>query len=210
MTEKYAHSDRSGRLQEKPISLREQQKLITQKRLIEAAVRVFLERGCTDSTVDDIVAAAAVGRATFYLHFKNKLEVMRALIREMGQQNEHLIEELRSWNRPTRVTVESWVQRFVQHWLEEGDRFLVGLQALASEPELSGEFEAGIQLATTVLTKLLEKGGGMPTTEAQLRANLLVGALQQACRALVREPDRYSVSLVVRVITEIWVTNLGV
>ncbi|OYD73800.1 UNVERIFIED_ORG: TetR family transcriptional regulator [Burkholderia sp. CF145] len=194
----------------KPLPLREQQKLFTQERLLDASVHVFLERGYANSTVDDIVEAASVGRATFYLHFKNKLEVMRALIQAMERHNEDLIEELRSYDQPTRATLESWLRRFVNHWFEEGDRFLVGLQALASEPELSGELEVGIRLATGALSKLLVGKQAMSVTEAQLRANLLVGALQQACRALVSEPQHYSVDLVVRVITEIWANNLGI
>jgi AcrR family transcriptional regulator len=189
--------------------LREQQKQITQERLLQAAIGVFLDRGYADATVDDIVEAASVGRATFYLHFKSKLEVMRALIRTMERQNEELIEEFRSYDRPTRESLESWVRRFVKHSVEEGDRFLVGLRALASEPELTGELETGIRLATGALSKLLVDKRAMSAAEAHLRATLLVGALQQACRTLVSEPDSYSVALVVRVISDIWASSLN-
>ncbi|MGY6201965.1 TetR/AcrR family transcriptional regulator [Paraburkholderia strydomiana] len=191
------------------MSLREQQKQITQARLLQAAIGVFMERGYADATVDDIVEAASVGRATFYLHYKSKLEVMRALIRTMERENEELIEEFRSYEQPTRESLESWLRRFVAHSVEEGDRFLVGLRALASEPELSGEFEAGIGLATGALSKLLIDNRVMAAAEAHLRATLLVGALQQACRTLVSEPDTCSAALVVRVISDIWASSLG-
>ncbi|CAH2902187.1 MAG: hypothetical protein PCALPYG88_5668 [uncultured Paraburkholderia sp.] len=204
-----APAGRQDQPQDSRVSLREQQKQMTQERLLQAAIAVFLERGYADTTVDDIVEAASVGRATFYLHFKSKLEVMRALIRSMERENEELIEEFRGDDRPTRESLESWIRRFVKHWVEEGDRFLVGLRALASEPELSDELEAGIRLATGALSKLLADQRAMPAAEAHLRATLLVAALQQACRALVSEPESYSVTPVVRVITDIWASNLN-
>jgi AcrR family transcriptional regulator len=191
------------------MSVREQQKLITQERLVDAAVRVFLERGYADATVDNIVDAAAVGRATFYLHFKNKLEVMRSLIRKMEQQLEELIRELCSVEQPTHDGLESWLRRFIEHWYNDGDRFLVGIQALASEPELSGELESGVRLATEALSRLMRSGPIKSDEEARFRANLLVGALQQGCRTLVAAPEHYSVDLVVRVMTDIWANNLG-
>lgn len=209
MTKASVRTRRGAEPHEKPMSLREQQKLLTQARVLDAAVRVFLEHGYADSSIDDIVTAAAVGRATFYLHFKSKLEVMRTLIQAMERQNEELVEELCSYENPTREALESWLRRFVEHWFNDGDRFLVGLQALASEPELSGELDVGIRLATGALAKLLQQGQSLAAEEAQLRANLLVGALQQACRALVSDRQRYSVGLIVSVITEIWANNLG-
>ena len=190
------------------LPVRQQYKQMTRERVLDASVRVFLERGYADSTIDDIVAAAEVGRATFYLHFKSKLEVMRAIIKSREEQNEALIKELRSEHNPTPDSLETWLRRFVSHWATEGDRFLVGLQALASEPELTGELEAGLRLTAETLAKFLAKKRRLPAAETALRAELLVGALQQACRALVVSPGRYDVDLVVRVVAGIWVDNL--
>lgn len=190
------------------LPVRQQHKQMTRERVLDASVRVFLERGYADSTIDDIVAAAELGRATFYLHFKSKLEVMRAIIKSREEQNEALIKELRADHNPTPESLEAWLSRFVNHWSAEGDRFLVGLQALASEPELTGELEAGLRLTAETLAKFLAKKRRLPAAETALRAELLVGALQQACRALVVSPQRYDVDLVVRVVAGIWIDNL--
>ncbi|WP_341317494.1 TetR/AcrR family transcriptional regulator [Paraburkholderia sp. IMGN_8] len=195
---------------EKQQSIREQQKLMTQERLLDAAVRVFLARGYSEATTDDIVAEAGVGRATFYLHFKSKLEVMRSLIRVVERQNESIIDEFVACGSPTREFLESWLRRFIGHWIENGDRFLVGFQALASEPELYREIDVGIRLATDALCRMMKSRQEMQIEEVQLRADLLVGALQQACRKLVSNPQRYSVDLAIRVLTDIWASNLGI
>ena len=192
----------------KLLPIRQQQKLMTHERLLDAAVQVFLERGYADATIDDIVAAAAVGRATFYLHFKSKPEVMRDIIQAREDQNEELIQELDADQCPTRASLETWLKRFVGHWADNGDRFLVGLQALASEPELSNQLEAGFQLTSNILSNWMVVHRGLPAEEAALRAELLVGALQRACRALVTQPDHFDVDLVTRVVADIWATNL--
>lgn len=188
--------------------VREQQKLLTRERMLDAAVRVFRERGYADATIDDIVAAAAVGRATFYLHFKSKHDVMRALILSEEEENERLVAELRRIEKPTRAALNDWLRRFVGHWVSEGDRFLVGLQALASEPDLSNEVEFGLRSAGEALADLMARHGKYRANEAAFRAELLVGALQQSCRALVSNPDQYDVELVIRVIEEVWAANL--
>ena len=51
--------------------------------LLAAARDVFAERGYAAATVDDVVARAGVARGTFYLYFKDKRDVFRALVDEM-------------------------------------------------------------------------------------------------------------------------------
>jgi AcrR family transcriptional regulator len=64
-------------------SLREEQKLFTRRRLIDAALEVFGERGYIQATIDDISEAAGASRATFYLHFASKLALVHALAEEL-------------------------------------------------------------------------------------------------------------------------------
>lgn len=197
-----------SRRSDKPLPIRQQHKLITRERLLDAAVRVFAERGYADATIEDIVAEAALGRATFYLHFKSKLEVMRAIIRARIEQNQALIAELDVVQSPTRDLLESWIRRVVSHWAENGDRFLVGLQALASEPELAGELGAVVRPTSTTLARWLMQRPGIPGNEAALRSELLVSVLQRACRSLVTNPDEYDVDLVVGAVTDMWANDL--
>jgi AcrR family transcriptional regulator len=59
--------------------IREEHRLFTKQRLQEAALEVFRERGYNGASVEDISARAGVVRATFYLHFKNKFELILAI-----------------------------------------------------------------------------------------------------------------------------------
>lgn len=53
----------------------------TRERLLEAAERLFLEKGVDLTTVDEITDSADLGKGTFYRHFQNKEEVLRILMR---------------------------------------------------------------------------------------------------------------------------------
>jgi AcrR family transcriptional regulator len=50
----------------------------TQTRILEAALRVFAERGPDAPVIDDFVQAAGVSRGTFYNHFQNVEELLLA------------------------------------------------------------------------------------------------------------------------------------
>src|SRR5687767_1610496 len=53
--------------------------------LIDAAQRVFGEKGYHAATVDDITRAANVGKGTFYLYFQEKREIYYEVIRGFFQ-----------------------------------------------------------------------------------------------------------------------------
>ena len=48
--------------------------------LIEAAERLFLEKGYDSTAVGDIVRAVGVAQGTFYYHFKSKEDILGAII----------------------------------------------------------------------------------------------------------------------------------
>ncbi|WP_348787303.1 mycofactocin system transcriptional regulator [Leifsonia sp. NPDC080035] len=55
-----------------PISTQRGQRASTKARLGHIGLRLFIERGFTETTVDDIVAAAGIGRRTFFRYFASK------------------------------------------------------------------------------------------------------------------------------------------
>jgi len=59
----------------------------TRLRLVDAAVRLFAERGLHGVTSHEIARAAGVASGTFYLHFRDKTDVYRHIVF-------HAIEEL--------------------------------------------------------------------------------------------------------------------
>jgi len=62
----------------------------TMRKLSDAGMKVFAERGYHQSRVDDIVRAARTSHGTFYLYFANKEDLLRALAAECAQEIEAL------------------------------------------------------------------------------------------------------------------------
>lgn len=56
----------------KPLNRFERRKQRTQKKLEEAAIQLILEKGFEAVAIQDITDRADLGRATFYLHYKDK------------------------------------------------------------------------------------------------------------------------------------------
>lgn len=55
--------------------------LETREGLLDAAVRVFGEKGVSQASLADIAAAAGVTRGAIYWHFKNKTDLIDALLK---------------------------------------------------------------------------------------------------------------------------------
>lgn len=70
-----------------PLSRHERRRQQTRKLLIETTVQLVLEKGYEAITIQDITDRADLGRGTFYIHFKDKEDVLwtaiQDLIREM-------------------------------------------------------------------------------------------------------------------------------
>lgn len=69
-------------------NLREAQKRMTRRLLLESGLELFKAKGYAATTVDDIATAAGTTRVTFYAYFSSRSELMKALIDE--QLNEVL------------------------------------------------------------------------------------------------------------------------
>ena len=72
---------------------------LTKARLLDAAVKVFCERGYDDASLSEITARADLGTGTLYLHFRDKRSVYEALVRREG-----LVVRQRWLDRPRRQT----------------------------------------------------------------------------------------------------------
>ena len=52
----------------------------TRERILEAAIRVFSDRGYHDTRMDDIVEASNTSKGSIYFHFKSKQDIFLGLI----------------------------------------------------------------------------------------------------------------------------------
>ena len=72
--------------------LRETKRRETHRRIAEAGIRLFLERGYDATKLEDIAEAAEISRRTFFAYFKSKDEILRAWERDGWEE---ILEDVR-------------------------------------------------------------------------------------------------------------------
>ena len=95
-------------------SLRDEHRNVTRTRILEAAEAVFSNRGYSATSTSDIVDAAGVSRGTFYLHFKNKAEVLVEVVTSSHFEPAiELIGRLGDVEMTSPAALEPWLREFV-------------------------------------------------------------------------------------------------
>jgi AcrR family transcriptional regulator len=72
-------------------SLRERKKERTREQLVDAALRLFTQRGYEETTIDDVVDAVEVSPRTFFRYFQSKEDVLVAWVDEFIERVRHAL-----------------------------------------------------------------------------------------------------------------------
>lgn len=72
----------------------------TRTKIMEAAIKLFSNRGYNAASVDDICAEAGISKGAFYHHFKSKQELFLALLESWLQTIDHAIEAAKDKTAP--------------------------------------------------------------------------------------------------------------
>jgi AcrR family transcriptional regulator len=159
-----------------PVSMREQQRAFTRRRLMEVAQRLFAEQGYPDTTVDDIARAAGASRATFYLHFKSKSELMAASIDEsvpIAVETYRVLEQLLVKGGPQLPgQLREWLAEWLVRWTDGAQASHATLQATMLEPEVELHY---LRLSEALIDSLAGYFDRFPDSErADARERALV------------------------------------
>ena len=66
----------------------------TRNKLLDAALEVFYEKGVTGASLTDVAVAASVTRGAIYWHFKDKMDLLGALIQRTSLPFEKVFDEV--------------------------------------------------------------------------------------------------------------------
>jgi len=165
---------------EAPPTLREEQKLFTRRRLVGAAVDVFNQVGYAPATIEDIAGAAGASRATFYLHYKSKADIVREMLVYLGEDSTRIYDDLDALTDPTRDELRDWLAQTLNFWERHYNELNVLYQAAAVEPVLGDEYAEAVKRTVGRIVDYLERHGVKRET-ALLRATLLLAQLDRFC-----------------------------
>jgi AcrR family transcriptional regulator len=109
----------------------------TVRKLLEAGLAEFDERGFQAVTVDDVVRRASTSHGTFYLYFASKEDLFRTLLRDALAAMEQITDEFPvvTANERGKAALRSWVSRFFDIYAEHG----TVLRVLSQGADVVGE-----------------------------------------------------------------------
>jgi AcrR family transcriptional regulator len=156
-------------------SLRAAQKALTRSRIVDAARAVFEREGYGGTSIGLIANAAAINRATFYLHFSGKADVFRAVFAHDRLRTDEYWRELNAaLLAGTRAAVEAWLEGITQWYLDNALLMRAMHEAMAADQESSREFQLQIDLLTEEVSEYLDRFAGERRTDERIRIQMLI------------------------------------
>ncbi|MFD5122216.1 TetR/AcrR family transcriptional regulator [Streptomyces sp. NPDC058385] len=168
-------------------NLREAQKQMTRRLLLESGLELFTTKGYAATKVDDIATAAGTTRVTFYAYFPSRSDLMKALI------DERLNEALQRVRSPehgstaqdlvatvaagTPEAISAWLRRTADSWPEIRPIIRVGRDAAAVDPELRDLVERWLEEAISDIEDGLTAAGRFALHQRRFRGVLAMAEL---------------------------------
>src|ERR1700744_4046629 len=125
-------------------TLREQQRAFTRGKLMEAGQQEFAANGYLDTRVEDIARLAGASRATFYLHFKSKSDLMIALAEEwlpFAVGTYHDLDEMLEDRGPQLLQrLREWLAQWLDVWTSGSEANHAMLQATMLDSEVEQHY----------------------------------------------------------------------
>ncbi|NKZ00922.1 TetR/AcrR family transcriptional regulator [Nocardiopsis alborubida] len=169
------------RNEESALPLRERKKLRTRRVLADTALRMFLEQGFDETTLDDLVATAEVSVRTFFRYYSSKEEVAMAAEGELWEAYAAEVERV-SVTGPLlsllRDCYADALRGLPDDWT---GRYLATRKLVAHNPALNAHHAGAVQALRVRLTELLEKATG-----ADSRADVRLRLVSEMALAAVR------------------------
>lgn len=152
-------------------SLRQEQRILTRRRIAEAARDCFYQHGVAETSVEQIARAAGVGRATLYLHFANKDAILLELLGSNLRGVRLLFQDLCDLEAIEPDAARAWLMRYIETLRDHRDAmqlFQVGLANHSDARSLVDDYR------DTVAVMLERRFPTMALGAGQGRARLLL------------------------------------
>jgi AcrR family transcriptional regulator len=137
---------------------REEKKAQTRERLIEAAAKVFAEKGFAATSLDEVADAAGLTKGAVYSNFENKEDLVRAVL-EISQRRMNSISDVAGDGTLEQQAAKA-AQLFGDVIAEERAGFLLLIEFIAyvlRNPDLYPDFLARHRAGRAAVAKMIEE-----------------------------------------------------
>jgi AcrR family transcriptional regulator len=137
---------------------REEKKAQTRERLIDAAAKVFAEKGFAATSLDEVADAAGLTKGAVYSNFENKEDLVRAVL-EVNQRRMNHISEA-AGDGPLEQQMAKAGQLFGDVIAQQRAGFLLLIEFIAyamRNPDLYPDFLARHRAGRAAVAKMIEE-----------------------------------------------------
>ena len=165
------------------------------EQILEAAERVFAEKGYHEAGIADIAADLGIGHGTFYRYFDNKRDIAATLIERVVDRiaSAGLAEDAEASDTLSEYRAQT--ARIVTRMFELVDdapelmRFFHGQSLVVDSERLAGAFDAYAAYTERFLVNGVEKGFLRSDLDVEITAQALVGIIFEGTRRAMRAPQ---------------------
>ena len=152
-------------------SLRSQQRRFARARFIDAAFEVFEETGFHEATIDMITRRAGANRSTFYLHFKDKVDLVLAADERLRPAGDSIFALLNDVPEPTFKQFRKWLESLADLWEKNHKIFEAIMQAQFTNPQVA---KHNFHVTSQMLEPYLARFNGKQRKQMEQRLAMFV------------------------------------
>ena len=162
---------------------------MTRNLLLESGLKTFLEKGYVAATIDDIVTGVGANRATFYLHFGSKADLVAALIEQINDEvvasdTPSLTQVVASGDR---AELRTWINRRFEQWPRIMPYVTVANQAADVEAQIQDAVGRWHESAIAEIRDGLNLADRFPAETRRARAVAAFAQIEYFSRRWARE-----------------------
>lgn len=160
--------------------------LVATKRLLAGGLPV------TALSVDKIVSAAGIARRTFYLHFKDKQELIARLAADQIAWREEVGAEVLADPGLSRERLDQLLVDIVARWMENRTVLTALIEMAEYDEQMREVWDGALRaIAGNVTDHLTQRWAGDPDGPADIKSisSVLVWMLERSCHQITREPE---------------------
>jgi len=164
----------------------------TRRRLIEAAIDLVLAKGYDSITIQEITDRADLGYGTFYLHFKDKEDIVGSAVEEGVKATQGRVSQQFARIIPPQIEYYGYLNIF-EHVAANRDLYKVMLGSKAS-PMLTHRIQE--LLAADIVQHLQSRSADFLSDfdlPAEVTAQILTGAISRTALWWIEAPNPYTV-----------------
>jgi AcrR family transcriptional regulator len=194
--------------------LKEKQRQERAALILQTAEEIFLQKGYSALSMDDIAAQVGIAKGTLYLHFATKDDLVFHLLERDLQHILHMIENSMQSEGSARSKLTRILDFLYQEWLGKHSQFLYLLYNStelknAMREKLRGTLQGVVDRITALLDQGKARGEFDPLIPTDVMVSIFFSMLSpQAYQHLVREKQMASADLA-RYIDRIYFCGIG-